>query len=82
MSDFALIHEQNALPVWINLDYVVTINRGLDPQEPTSVHFRDGKSVVISRAEGDKLVAQLNRCCKPRNSPASARRKPITTRRK
>jgi hypothetical protein len=78
MADFAIIHEQDVLPVWINLDYVVRINRGLDPHEPTSIHFSDGKTIVVPRAEGDKLVAQLNLCCNPRQkqSGASPKRTP------
>ncbi len=75
MADFALIHESQVLPVWINLDYVVRIDRGLDPQEPTSVHFRDGKSIIIPRAEGDALVAQLNQCCIPRAAKSARRRR-------
>jgi hypothetical protein len=82
MADFAIIHEQDVLPVWINLDYVVRINRGLDPHEPTSVHFSDGKSIVLSRPEGDKLVAQLNQCCQPRKKQPAARPKRASQRRK
>ena len=82
MADFAIIHEQDILPVWINLDYVVRIDRGLDPHEPTSVHLRDGKTIVLSRAEGDKLVAQLNLCCQPRKQARAQRRKPAPRRSK
>lgn len=64
MADFAIIHEDNVLPVWINLDYVIRIERGLDPQEPTIVRMTGNKTIHLSRAEGDKLVAQLNQCCK------------------
>lgn len=79
MADFALIHESNALPVWINLDYVIRIERGLDPTEPTLVRLVGNSKLTLSRAEGDRLVAQLNQCCKgPRQSrsgaPATARR--------
>ena len=76
MADFAIIHEQDVLPVWINLDYVVRINPGLDPHEPTSIHFRDGTSIVVSRPEGSKLIAQLNQCCHPRQKQSRSRAKP------
>lgn len=65
MADFASTND-NGVPVWINLDYVVMINRGLDPKEPTNVYFINGQRIQLSRTDGGKLVAQLNQCCKPR----------------
>ena len=74
MADFAIIHENDVLPVWINLDYVIRIDRGLEPKEPTNVRMTGNKTIQLSRAEGDKLVAQLNQCCrsKSQGKPGSA----------
>ncbi len=72
MADFALIHESDVLPVWINLDYVIRIDRGLDPQEPTMVRLVGNERITLSRAEGDKLVGQLNQCCEGNRRTASS----------
>jgi hypothetical protein len=63
MADFARIEERSGLSLLINLDYVTRIRPGLDPQEPTTVQFAVGRTLVISAAEGRKLIEQLNRCC-------------------
>lgn len=63
MADFARIEDHSGLPLLINLDYVTRIRPGLDPQEPATVQFAVGRTLVISAAEGRKLIAQLNRCC-------------------
>ncbi len=77
MADFAYVEEpSDSGPVYINLDYVTRIYTGLDPREPTEVVFRDGSTMIMSRSEGVKLLAQLNLCCRPRpaaRSGASAR---------
>lgn len=67
MADFAFTND-NGVPVWINLDFVIVINRGLDPHEPTNVYFINGDRLQLSRSDGEKLVAQLNRCCTPRRT--------------
>jgi hypothetical protein len=63
MADFARTVRNHAVPVLINLDYVIEIDRGLDPQEPTIVRFINGDTIQLTRAEGTELVRQLNRCC-------------------
>lgn len=67
MADFASTND-NGVPIWINLDYVFKINRGLDPQEGTEVFFINGERLHLSRSDGGKLVAQLNQCCTPRRN--------------
>jgi hypothetical protein len=74
MADFAAITESGVIPVYINVDYVVRIERGVDPREPTTVRFRDRRSISLSRSEGDKLVAQLNLCCNERKKGIKRRR--------
>ena len=67
MADFAYIAEPtDSGPVYINLDYVTRIYTGLDPREPTEVVFRDGSTMLMTRSQGSKLLAQLNLCCRPR----------------
>jgi hypothetical protein len=73
MADFAFTYDEGVLPVYINLDYVVRIDRGLDPKEPTIVRFAGGEKITMSRGEGDKLVAQLNLCCKRRTEGTRSR---------
>ncbi len=82
MADFASTNE-DGVPVWINLDYVYKINRGLDPREPTSVYFINGESLSLSRSDGSLLVEQLNLCCIPRPVPVKPppSRKPVRGRR-
>ncbi len=72
MADFASTVYDNVIPTWINLDYVVRIDRGLDPKEPTTVRFINGETISMKRSEGDKLVAQLNLCCNPRTPAKSS----------
>ncbi len=67
MADFAFVPESyGSGPMYVNLDYVVRIYTGLDPREPTEVVMVDGTSFQVTRSEGGKLIAQLNRCCRPR----------------
>ena len=56
MADFALVKEKG---VWINLDYVVRIERNVDEAESTAVVFADGTSFTLSRADGKRLVQQM-----------------------
>ena len=56
MADFGFVKEQG---VWINLDYVVRIERNVDEAESTAVVFADGTSFTISRADGKRLVQQI-----------------------
>ena len=79
MADFASTND-NGVPVWINLDYVVMINRGLDPQEGTEVFFINGQRLSLSRSDGSELVAQLNLCCKPRPAAPTPKQMPTPNR--
>ena len=74
MADFAFVNISNSSPVYINLDYVVKIERGLDPREATTVKFRDGRTMVLARVEGDRLVEQLNLCCIQRKKDMQPRK--------
>ncbi len=56
MADFGFVKEQG---VWINLDYVVRIERNVDEAESTAVFFADGTSFTISRAYGKRHVQQI-----------------------
>ena len=56
MADFGFVKEQG---VWINLDYVVRIERNVDEARSTAVVFADGTSFTISRADGKRLVQQM-----------------------
>ncbi len=56
MADFGFVKEQG---VWINLDYVVRIERNVDETQSTAVVFADGTSFTISRADGKRLVEQM-----------------------
>ena len=56
MADFARIKEQD---LWINLDYVVRIEPGVDETESTAVVFADGTSFSISNADGKRLFSRL-----------------------
>jgi hypothetical protein len=66
MADFASISDSRGLTLWINLDHLTRIRPGLDPREPATVRFTTGRPLVISAAEGRRLVAQLNQCCAER----------------
>lgn len=72
MADFASITDGSGLTFWINLEFVYRIDVGLDPQEPMTVIFSDGKSMSLPRQEGEKLIAQLNLCCEPSPTTGSA----------
>ncbi len=66
MSQFAFI-TINFQTTIINLDYVTKIVVGLDAMEPTKVSFADKTSIILPKAEGTKLIGQLNKCCTPAN---------------
>lgn len=63
MADFASVHLASGT-VHINLDYVLKIDVGLDPQEPTHVRLTNGEVLKLPHQEGANLVQQLNRFCK------------------
>jgi hypothetical protein len=73
MADFAFV-ESGSIPVYINLDYVIKIELGLDPRESTTVKFRDGRTMSLARSEGERLVQQLNLCCIPRKKEMQPRK--------
>ena len=61
MADFVSIKDQHEARVWINLDYVVRIDQGQEPEESTSIKFADGSVLAIPRGEGKKLFKQLQK---------------------
>src|SRR5262245_34119492 len=63
MADFAHVITDAGRSLWINLDYVTRITPGLDPREPTTVRFAEGRALVLPPAESAKLLQQLNLCC-------------------
>ena len=56
MADFTRIKDQD---VWINLDYVVRIERGDDEEGTATVTFADGSTFTISDADRKRLVNRL-----------------------
>ena len=56
MADFTRIKDQD---VWINLDYVVRIERHGEGDDTATVTFADGSTFTISDADRKRLVKQL-----------------------